>query len=224
MEVANASLYDGATSCAEAVMMANRLTRRKKALLSGNLHPHYAETAATYGRFVGFETVRAEPDPADSTAGVIFRWLNFLIVFGGIGYLIAKNGGAFFRANAKEIAASIVQASAAKEEANRELHAVEDKIAHLDQDVAELRQQARRNWEAESQRLYASGVTEIEKINQAARAELAASERAAQQQLRAIAASMAVENAAALVGARMNAEARAKIFQAFLADLGRSRN
>src|SRR6266851_1578823 len=43
MEVANASLYDGATACAEAVMMANRLTRRGKAVLSGGLHPHYGE-------------------------------------------------------------------------------------------------------------------------------------------------------------------------------------
>jgi F0F1-type ATP synthase membrane subunit b/b' len=166
----------------------------------------------------------AEADPADSTAGLIFRWLNFLIVSGGIGYLIAKNGGAFFRGNAKEIAASIVEATAAKEEASRELHAVEEKIERLDQDVAEIRQQAQQNWAAESERLHSSGVAEIEKINQAAKAELAASERVAQQQLRDIAASLAVQNAAALVGSRMNAEIRAKMFRAFLVDLGRGRN
>jgi len=55
MEAANASMYDGATSCAEAVMMANRLTRRRKAVLSGGLHPHYRETTATHARFLGFE-------------------------------------------------------------------------------------------------------------------------------------------------------------------------
>jgi len=55
MEAANASMYDGATACAEAVMMANRLTRRKKAVLSGGLHPHYRETTATHARFLGFE-------------------------------------------------------------------------------------------------------------------------------------------------------------------------
>ena len=63
MEVANASLYDGATAAAEAVMMANRLTRRKKAVLAGNLHPHYAETIATYARFNGFDLVTRPPDP-----------------------------------------------------------------------------------------------------------------------------------------------------------------
>jgi F0F1-type ATP synthase membrane subunit b/b' len=166
----------------------------------------------------------AEPDPADSTAGVIFRWLNFIIVFGGIAYLIAKHGGAFFRGNAKEIAASIVEATAEKVEAERELNEVVTKIEHLDQDVAEIRVEAQRNWAAESERLYASGQVEIEKIAHAAREELAASERAAQQQVREIAASMAVERAAALVGSRMNSEIRARMFQSFLSELGRGSN
>jgi glycine dehydrogenase subunit 1 len=61
MEVANASLYDGATACAEAVMMANRVTGRRRAILSGGLHPHYREVCGTYARFVGFEVSAEEP-------------------------------------------------------------------------------------------------------------------------------------------------------------------
>jgi glycine dehydrogenase subunit 1 len=63
MEIANASLYDGAVACAEAVMMANRLTGRHRAVLAGGLHPHYREVCATYARFVGFELARCDPDP-----------------------------------------------------------------------------------------------------------------------------------------------------------------
>ena len=166
----------------------------------------------------------AEPDPAESTTGFVFRWLNFLIVFGGAGYLIAKHGGAFFRANAKAIAASIHEATAAKAEAERELSEVEAKISHLDQEIAELRETARRTWAAESERLRTSGLAEIEKIKQAAAAELAASARAAQQQLREIAASMAVQRAATLVSSRMNKEVSARMFRSFLGELGRSTN
>src|SRR5271155_2488807 len=65
MEVANASMYDGATACSEAVMMANRVTGRKKAVLSGGLHPHYRETVTTMARLTGF-TARCEtPAPDD---------------------------------------------------------------------------------------------------------------------------------------------------------------
>ncbi|HYG85498.1 MAG TPA: aminomethyl-transferring glycine dehydrogenase subunit GcvPA [Azospirillum sp.] len=63
MDVANASMYDGATACAEAVMMANRLTRRKKAILSGGLHPHYRDVTTTDAHFIGFEAVALPPAP-----------------------------------------------------------------------------------------------------------------------------------------------------------------
>ena len=53
MEVANASLYDGSTATAEAVLMAQRITKRGKAILSGGLHPHYAETVETVASMFG---------------------------------------------------------------------------------------------------------------------------------------------------------------------------
>ena len=53
MEVANASLYDGSTATAEAVLMAQRVTRRNKAILSGGLHPHYAETVENIANLSG---------------------------------------------------------------------------------------------------------------------------------------------------------------------------
>jgi glycine dehydrogenase subunit 1 len=63
MEVANASMYDGATACAEAVAMAGRVTRRSKAVLSGGLHPHYRAVCETYARFAGNELLVQDPAP-----------------------------------------------------------------------------------------------------------------------------------------------------------------
>jgi glycine dehydrogenase subunit 1 len=53
MDVANASLYDGSTATAEAVLMAQRITKRGKAIVSGGLHPHYAETVETVAGLFG---------------------------------------------------------------------------------------------------------------------------------------------------------------------------
>ncbi len=62
MEVANASMYDGATSCAEAVLMARRITRRDKAILSGGLHPHYRDVTETQTRYLDLKIVATAPD------------------------------------------------------------------------------------------------------------------------------------------------------------------
>jgi glycine dehydrogenase subunit 1 len=63
MEVANASMYDGSTACGEAVLMAHRITRRKKSVLSGGLHPHYRSVVETLQRWSGSHSAALAPDP-----------------------------------------------------------------------------------------------------------------------------------------------------------------
>jgi len=55
MEVATASHYDGATALAEALLMAIRITKRKKAALSRAIHPHYRQVVRTYFAPTGYE-------------------------------------------------------------------------------------------------------------------------------------------------------------------------
>ncbi|MDP9424164.1 MAG: aminomethyl-transferring glycine dehydrogenase subunit GcvPA [Pseudomonadota bacterium] len=52
-EVANASMYDGSTACWEAIGMARRITRKKKAIISSGLHPHYVSVCKTMAKFTG---------------------------------------------------------------------------------------------------------------------------------------------------------------------------
>src|SRR6185436_4705551 len=70
MEVANASMYDGSTATAEAVLMAHRVTKRKKAVLAGNLHPHYRETVETLSRMSDHDTA-VTPRLPDGTADIL---------------------------------------------------------------------------------------------------------------------------------------------------------
>ena len=61
-EVANASMYDGSTGTAEAVLMAHRVTKRRRAVLSGGLHPHYAAVVRTVSGMAGDEVLSLPPD------------------------------------------------------------------------------------------------------------------------------------------------------------------
>lgn len=73
--VANASMYDGSTACWEAVAMAARVTRKKRHVLSGALHPHYAEVVRTMAKFTDDEIAGAKVSltPLPDDDGLIAR-------------------------------------------------------------------------------------------------------------------------------------------------------
>ncbi len=66
-DVANASMYDGSTACWEAIGMARRITKRRQALLSSGLHPHYVSVAQTMARFTGDALDVAVPELVPET-------------------------------------------------------------------------------------------------------------------------------------------------------------
>lgn len=68
MEVANASMYDGSTALAEAVLMAERVTKRSKVVACGAIHPEYLEVVNTYVQHAGIELVHADADPETGQA------------------------------------------------------------------------------------------------------------------------------------------------------------
>ena len=65
MDVANASMYDGSTGTAEAVLMAARVTGRKRIVLSPALHPQYAETVRTTCEMAGLDVVEGRTEALD---------------------------------------------------------------------------------------------------------------------------------------------------------------
>lgn len=89
MEVANASMYDGSTALAEAVLMAERVTKRSKVVACGAIHPEYLEVVNTYVQHAGIELVQATVDSEtgqnsgpqdlldDKTAALVVQSPNF---------------------------------------------------------------------------------------------------------------------------------------------------
>ncbi len=66
-DVANASMYDGSTACWEAVSMAARVTKKRKAILSSGLHPHYVSVTRTMAKFTRDQIVHRDPTLAAAT-------------------------------------------------------------------------------------------------------------------------------------------------------------
>ena len=122
MEVANASMYDGATAAAEAAHLAAGATGRKRVLVSGGLHPHYREVLTTYASAGGFEVAdlplaggRASAahvgrSPAGEVAAVIWSQPNFegVVEDGKVLSEAAHAAGAYSIAVADPVALAIL--------------------------------------------------------------------------------------------------------------------
>src|SRR5205814_8310907 len=109
MDIANASMYDGSTAMAEAVLMAERVTKRSKVIVSSAIHPQYLEVAHTYVQHAGIELQRAQfhaesgQTPAsaidaidDETAAIVVQSPNFFGCIEDVSALAEKahNAGA----------------------------------------------------------------------------------------------------------------------------------
>ncbi|HXI96383.1 MAG TPA: hypothetical protein VNG04_09660, partial [Candidatus Acidoferrum sp.] len=77
LDVANASLYDGATAVAEAAMMAHIHTGRNEIVVAGYLHPEYLEVLRAFSDGRGIK-VRKGTEPGPKTAAVVFQQPDFL--------------------------------------------------------------------------------------------------------------------------------------------------
>lgn len=157
---------------------------------------------------------------ATDHATEIFRWINFAILAGALLWVFAKLLPPVFHRNAERISSAITKATAEKDVADRRVREAESKLAHLEQEVAELRAAAERESAAEGDRIRALAQTEAKKVAIAAQAEVEATERAARMELKALAAKLAVDGAESLLAKQLtSAAAQDSLMDAFVKSL-----
>ena len=176
--------------------------------------------------FAAISAHAADEGGADTTerAKEIFKWINFAIVAGLLAWVFLKLTPPVFRKNAETISSAISKATAAKAEADRRLREAEEKLARLDQEVAQLRATAQREIAAETERLRAATESDIQRIGLAARAEIEAAERAARLELKAAAANLAVDEAETLLAKELTPKVQESLVASFVKSLEGSPN
>ncbi|MFI5095373.1 MAG: hypothetical protein ACHQIK_18205, partial [Candidatus Acidiferrales bacterium] len=156
---------------------------------------------------------------AAKNADNIFKWINFAIVVGILIWLFAKKLPAWFRGNAESISSAIAKATAAKEEAERQVREAEAKLAHLQQEIATLQAAAQHDTAAEAEHIRSTTQVDARKVGIAAQAEIEAAERAARLELKALAASLAVDGAESLLVKQLTPAAQESLVDTFVKSL-----
>ena len=163
-------------------------------------------------------------EAANTTTGWIYRWINFGIFVAVLVWVFVKKTPPYFRGRQEAIVAAIEESARAREEAQRQQREAEAKMATLDATVAELRTRAKRESATENERIRALAKEDAKRIELAGQVEIRAAERAAEMELKTIAARVAVEHAEKLLEQQMTAQTDASLFRGFVAELAGSVN
>lgn len=156
---------------------------------------------------------------AEKPSMMIWTVLNFLILAGAIGWLVAKHGGPALAARSKGITEGLAAGEKAKAEADRRAKEVQARLANLDQEIAALRTDAKQEREREADRIVRDTQAEIARMHQQAEMEIESAGKQARLEVQRAAAKLAIELAESKVRARMSPDAQSALLASFLKDL-----
>ena len=181
----------------------------------------FAQHAGEHGEAAAQESGQHKGGEHASLDG--WKWANFLMLAGALGYLIVKKGGPFFQARGEQIRRDIVEAEKTRQEADQRTAEVERRLSHLDAEIESLRQSARSEAAAEGARVREATNAHIAKIQAQAEQEIAAAGKTARLELKRYAAQLSIALARQRIRERMDPETEDAMVQSFVSGLERAR-
>ena len=154
-----------------------------------------------------------------SSQEFLWRAINFMILAGGLGYLIKKNAGPYFAARGQAIRAEIEEARGLLEQSEVRARAIEERFAGLGRQMEELRSAAKGEIAAEHTRLERQAEEAIRKISAQAKQEIAAFAKAARLELKAHVAALAVGLAEKKIAGRITPQTQRGLIEGFVRHL-----
>jgi F-type H+-transporting ATPase subunit b len=148
-----------------------------------------------------------------------WKWANFALLAVGLGYLIGKHVPPLFRKQSDEIQNALAEASRIKQEAAAYAAGVEARLARLQSEIQQLRESARADMNAESERIRVETEHHMRRIQEQSVQEIALMARGAKDGLRKYAAELAIGLAEQRIRSRMNPSTEDKLVNGFMHDL-----
>jgi F-type H+-transporting ATPase subunit b len=150
---------------------------------------------------------------------LLWQVLNFFILAGLVGWLVAKHGGPFLAARAKTISEGLAAGTRAKAEADARAAEVDKKLGNLAQEISVLRSTAQEERARETDRIRRETQAEIVRIQYQANVEIESAGKQARLDVQRAAAALAIHLAEKKVLARMSPDVQSSLLQSFLKDL-----
>ena len=161
----------------------------------------------------------AQGSEGESGSTQLWKWANFVLFAGGLGYLAAKLLPPVLASRAQAISKDIAESLAIRNDAETRAAQVERRLAGLEAEIAALRAESQRESQAETERLAAHTAAEIAKIQAQSEREIGDAAKAARTELKRYAARLAVDLAERKIRARMTPVIEDGLVRVFVRDL-----
>jgi F-type H+-transporting ATPase subunit b len=165
----------------------------------------------------GLSFAQGEGGGADNLQ--LWKWANFLLLAGGLGYLMAKTLPKLFAERSRSITSDITESDRIRRDAEARAADVERRLASLEAEIASLRAEAQKESQAETARLAARAAADLAKIREQSERDIADAVKAARTELKRYAAALAIDLAEGKIRARMTPAIEAGLVRGFVRDL-----
>jgi F-type H+-transporting ATPase subunit b len=164
-------------------------------------------------------TAQTDTEAEGPKHAAIYKWINFVILAGGLAYLLRKPLKEFFAGRSASLRKSLEDGRQALEASEAQLRAVEEKLQRFEEEMAAFKTAAQREMEAERQLLRQATAREAEKLLESLRAQMETASRQARVELKLYAAQQAVALAQQMVSERRDEASQQRLVRQFIAGL-----
>jgi F-type H+-transporting ATPase subunit b len=161
----------------------------------------------------------AGAEAAGNSSELLWKWANFALLAGGLGYLVYRKAGGFFRSRTEAIRQGIEEADRLRREAEARVAEMDGRLKNLEAEIESLRHHAGGEMAAENERIRRETEESLRKMREQAEQEIASAAKAARHEVRAQAAELAVGLAVGKIRARLTPQTDQALVLSILEDL-----
>jgi F-type H+-transporting ATPase subunit b len=165
------------------------------------------------------ENAETTPQREQSPFQVVSRWANFIILFGGLAFLLKKPMGEFFRARRTDITGGLKRAEDAQTSAQTRMDEIERRLAHLSSEIAALRAETQKESLADRERVLADAKREVERVIEQSQQEIERVARTVEREIKEHVADLVIDRASNTLRTEMTQDDQKRIVVRFIEKL-----
>ena len=162
---------------------------------------------------------RASAEHEESPWQSVFRWANFLVLFGGLGYLLRKPAREFFEGRRKDIASGLQRAQEAQAGGEARMDEIEQRLSRLSTEVAALQSEAEKESLTERDAIVSEAKREVDRVIEQSRKEIERVARSAEREIKESIADMVVNRAGNALRTEMTEDDQKRVVVRFIKKL-----